>query len=156
MGRNLPQAWKEMGRAYAELGRWDEAATQFAHVLDSLHAPLIPKDRAGSYAWFSDRHGIDDTIVRHSDVYLRLTRLRPNDLALVARRMQDLVCRGMFPEAAAVQTKAVQLIPENVAAQELLALLRLRAGDASGYRARPGPSRPIQGQRRSHPGPGDG
>ena len=135
LSRNRPQVWKEMGRAYAEVGRWEEAAAQFARVLDSLPIPPIPKDRAGSYAWFSDRHGIDDTIVRHSDVYLRLTRLRPNDLALVARRMQDLVCRGMSLEAAAVQARAVQLIPENVAAQELLALLRLRAGDTAGYRA---------------------
>ncbi len=124
-----------MGRAYAEVGRWEEAAAQFARVLDSLPIPPIPKDRAGAYTWFSDRHGIDDTIVHHSHVYLRLTGLRPNDLALVARRMLDLVCRGMFLEAAAVQDKAVQLIPENVAGQELLALLRLRAGDAAGHRA---------------------
>jgi tetratricopeptide (TPR) repeat protein len=134
LGRNLPQVWKEMGRAYAELGRWDEAAAEFTRVLDSLQKPPIPKDRAGSYAWFSDRHGIDDVIVRHSHVYLRLTRLRPNDLALVARRMHDLVGRGMFAEAAAVQAKAVQLIPENVAAKELLALLRLRSGDVAGHR----------------------
>jgi tetratricopeptide (TPR) repeat protein len=134
-GRNLPQVWKELGRTYAELGRWDEAEAEFASALDSIQIPPIPRDRAGSYAWFADRHGIDDAIVRHQEVYLRLTQRRPKDLALVARRMYDLVCRGMFPEAAAVQARAVELVPENVAAQELLALLRLRAGDNPGYHA---------------------
>ncbi len=135
LGRNSPQVWKEMGRTYAELGHWDEAAAQFVRVLDALSIPPIPEDRAGSLAWFSDRHGIDDAIVRHSEVYLRLARLRPKDLALVARRMLDLVGRGMFLEAADVQETAVQLIPESVAARELLDQLRLRAGDVPGHRA---------------------
>ena len=81
--KDAPVVWLGRGRAYAELGKWDEAAENFAKVLD-----LIPqlKPDPNRYFWWAEHHGIDEVIVRYAEVYDRLARLRPKNLALVARR----------------------------------------------------------------------
>ena len=69
------------------------------------------------------------------EAFDRLAGRRPTDRALLARRVQGLADRGRLKEAVPVQEAAVKLDPSDESAWHQLALLRLGAGDADGYRA---------------------
>ena len=78
-----PQVWQERGRAFADLGKWDEAAADFAQTLDLRPAKAVTL----YHGWWTERHGIDDAVLRHAEVYDRLRQLRPSNASrLVARK----------------------------------------------------------------------
>ncbi|HEY8504168.1 MAG TPA: tetratricopeptide repeat protein, partial [Gemmataceae bacterium] len=127
----LPQVWKERGRAYAELGRWDEAAADFARALDL--APR-PKTVFPYYPWKKGRGEIEDLVARWDEVFDRVVKLRPDDAALWARRVEHFAAQGRWAETEAALRVVVERFPDDWWAPNLLAKLLLHGGDVEGYR----------------------
>jgi serine/threonine protein kinase/tetratricopeptide (TPR) repeat protein len=123
------QVWKERGRAYAQAGKWRQAADDFAQALD-LAPPTLPN----GYDWWNQRHGVDDVVLRHPELFDRLTQLRPRNVGLVVRQVRELIGYGEYAKAAALQERVATLLGGNVFARQVLALLRLAAADRVGYR----------------------
>src|SRR5207248_9121037 len=123
-----PDVLTARGRASAQAGKWDEAAADLDRAL-TLRPDPDPD-------WWLHRGFAAGPIGSLPDeAFDRLAGRRPTDRALLARRVQGLADRGRLKEAVPVQEAAVKLDPSDESAWHQLALLRLGAGDADGYRA---------------------
>jgi tetratricopeptide (TPR) repeat protein len=125
-----PQVWKERGRAHAELGKWGEAAADLSKALDLTPEP---KPNFPYHPWGAGRDGIDDLAARWDEVFDRVAKLRPKDVALWARRVEHSAEAGQWAEAEATLKQVVERFPDDWWAPTLLAKLLLRRGDVAGY-----------------------
>jgi Flp pilus assembly protein TadD len=127
MNGNDPVVLAARARAYAGLKRWDAAADDLARAMGK--AVTRPDWWPKASAAVGPVTGLPE------EVFDRLAAPRPSDRALLGRRVHDLASRGRSADAVAVQDAAVKLDPSDESAWHVLALLRLQAGDADGYRA---------------------
>jgi tetratricopeptide (TPR) repeat protein len=118
--------WTARGRAYAELGKWDEAAADLSKALD-LRAE--PKPDFPYYPWRGGRGEADELIAGSTELFERVTRARPKDATLSARRAEHFASTGRWAEAEAALRKHVGRFPDDWWAPCLLAKLLLFKGD---------------------------
>lgn len=123
--------WKERGRAYAELAKWDEAAADFVTALKLAPAPTA---KAPQFPWAVDRAGIDDLLVRWDEVFDRVTKARPKDTVLWARRAQHFARLGQWPDAEKALQRFRELAPSNHWGPYRVVPLLVSRGDVEGYR----------------------
>jgi tetratricopeptide (TPR) repeat protein len=126
-----PQVWKERGRAYADRGKWDEAAADLATTLDLTPAP---RPDFPSYPWRDRRSEADELVAGSAELFDRLTKVRPKDSTLSARRVEHFAAAGRWAEAEAALRNHVDRFPDDWWAPCLLAKLLLLKGDKDGHR----------------------
>jgi tetratricopeptide (TPR) repeat protein len=126
-----PQVWKERGRAYAELGKWDEAAADLARALDLTPEP---KPNFPYYPWQAGRGESDELIAGSAELFDRVTKVRPKDATMSARRVEHFAAAGRWADAETALRSHVERFPDDWWGPCLLARLLLLKGDVDGYR----------------------
>lgn len=125
------QVWKECARAYAELENWDQAAAYFVKALELAPPPTA---RSPFFPWQVDRSGIDDLLVQWDEVFDRVTKQRPKDVVLWARRAQHLARLGRWADAEAPLLRYRDMDQASHWGPHQVAPLLVMRGDLDGYR----------------------
>jgi len=123
--------WKERGRAYADLGKWDEAAADLCKALDLTPEP---GPKYPYYPWRAGRGQTDELIAGSAELFDRVTKARPGDSTLSARRAEHFASAGRWAEAEAVLRSHVGRFADDWWARCLLAKLLLQKGDLPEYK----------------------
>src|SRR5262249_47750064 len=118
--------WHHRATAFARLGQWDKAATDFAKVLS-----LVPPS---NNPWYNDRGAIDSEIMRLDEVFNAVANLRPNDVQLWIARANYHARRRAWQQAAAATAKVTELDPSDHSNWYHESVLQLQLGDIEGYR----------------------
>ena len=126
-----PHVWKERGRAYADLGKWDEAAADLCKALDLTAEPRLSFPY---YPWRAGRGQADELIARSDELFERVTKARPKDPTISARRVEHFASAARWPEVVAALKNHAARFPDDWWAPCLLAKLLLLEGDVEAYR----------------------
>ena len=121
-----PRTYLARGRRLAELDRFDQAAADFAKVLE-----VMPHEE-GSY-WDTPRKRLCAHLAQWPEVFDKVVQLRPGDLDLWIGLARYHHLHNRWEEAAATYARVDQSHPRNGEWGEYAALLLL-AGDDVGYR----------------------
>jgi tetratricopeptide (TPR) repeat protein len=113
-----PQVWKERGRLYAELGRYEEAVSDYSRALE-----LAPWS-----GW------IAEDLAQWDDGFARVVAAGHRGAGLWWARTNWLGRSGRWPEAAVASGKALELLSTQGWCWSCDAVLRLQIGDHEGYR----------------------
>ncbi len=125
------QVWQERGRAYADLGKWSEAAADLCKAINLTAEPSLGPPY---YPWDAGRGQADELIAGSTELFERVTKMRPKDATISARRVEHFAAAGRWPETAAALKGHLARFPDDWWASCLLAKLLLSKGDLYGHR----------------------
>jgi tetratricopeptide (TPR) repeat protein/tRNA A-37 threonylcarbamoyl transferase component Bud32 len=108
-GSDHPKVWVARGRAHAALGRWDEAAADFAKAVELR--PDDPRLWIARGRFHAARQQWDEAEAQ----FTRATQVRPADASVWTARGRYYAERGQHDRAEADFTRAIDLRPADAA-----------------------------------------
>jgi tetratricopeptide (TPR) repeat protein len=121
-----PTLWQVLGRVHDAMGRYDDAAADFARALDKT---------PGSRGWNSPRSDLLFNLAECRRSYAKLMELRPDDALLWTARARFHALRDEWEQAASDFDHSVVSAPPDSEEWFEYAAARLIIGDDAGYRA---------------------